>query len=308
MRTTLTLILALISSSHLWAGDKIKSKIDEAIYGDDNRIFVEESGYSRAELFARSTAAKIPTSALKKEFGGLLYSVTGKSLQLNNRVCEDENLAKETVLSTCSAFLVAPDLLLTAGHCIRSEVDCANSSWVFDFKKSLIPGDGVKAYFSPDEVYSCASIVHREYKPSAADGKLDYALIRLNKEVFDRSPLPYRMHGKIEDKASLMMIGYPSGMAATITTDAYIRTNDKEHYFTTNLDSFAGNSGSPVFNESTGIVEGFLVRGEKDFIWDENNQCNRLVKCTMNNCKGEDVIRITSVSELMNFKFNSLGF
>lgn len=307
MRTTLALILLLVSSTNLWAAP-IKSQINEAVYGDDDRVFVEESGHDRAEILARSTAAKIPTAALKNEFNGLLYSVTGRSLQLNNRVCEDEKFANETVLSTCSGFLVGPDLLLTAGHCIRNEADCASSSWIFDFKKSLIPGDGSKAYFTPDEVYSCAKIIHREYKPGAAEGKIDYALIRLNKEVFDRDPLSYRTVGKVEDKASLMMIGYPNGMAAVVTTGAYVRSNDKEYYFTTNLDSFSGNSGSPVFNEATGIVEGFLVRGERDFTWDEKKQCNRLVKCTMGSCKGEDVIRITSIPDLLNYSGNSLGF
>ncbi len=307
MRTTLALILLLLLNSNLWARP-LKSQINAAVYGNDDRVFVEESGDSRAEILARSTAARIPTAALKNEFNGLLYSITGRTLQINNRVCEGEKFASETVLSTCSGFLVGPDLLLTAGHCIRSEAECGASSWIFDFKKSLIPGDGSKAYFTPDQVYSCAKIIHREYKPSAADGKIDYALIRLNKEVFDRDPLAYRTQGKVDDEASLMMIGYPNGLSAVISTGAYVRNNSKEHYFTTNLDSFSGNSGSPVFNEKTGIVEGFLVRGEKDFIWDEETECNHLIKCTMNNCKGEDVMRITSIPDLLNDDGNSLGF
>ena len=37
------------------------------------------------------------------------------------------------------------------------------------------------------------------------------------------------------------------------------------YYFTANLDTYRGNSGSPVFNAITHKVEGVLVRGEQDF-------------------------------------------
>jgi hypothetical protein len=49
----------------------------------------------------------------------------------------------------------------------------------------------------------------------------------------------------------------------------YLRRN----YFTANLDSYAGNSGSPVFNQKTGRVEGILIQGADDFVYNEENQC-----------------------------------
>jgi len=45
------------------------------------------------------------------------------------------------------------------------------------------------------------------------------------------------------------------------------------HYFTANLDVYAGNSGSPVFNRSTGKVEGIVIQGAEDFVYNEKEQC-----------------------------------
>ncbi len=64
----------------------------------------------------------------------------------------------------------------------------------------------------------------------------------------------------------------------------------RDQYFIANLDTYGGNSGSAVFNSSTGEVEGILVRGEVDYIFD--NGCRRSKKCTNDGCRGEDVTRI----------------
>lgn len=214
------------------------------------------------------------------------------------RVCADESFASNPALSLCSGFLVGPNLLVTAGHCIKNENDCANARFVFDYKNDLTVGGGT-AYFLPENVYGCQKIIRREYQGPDSVGKLDFALIKLNRSVHDRLPLRYRKMGKIEDNASLMIIGYPSGLPAIIADNATVRSNLPENYFITNLDSFGGNSGSPVFNVATGEVEGLLVRGEKDYAWDSKAGCNRPIKCAMDNCRGEDVTRITTITELM---------
>ena len=48
--------------------------------------------------------------------------------------------------------------------------------------------------------------------------------------------------------------------------NAEVLKNDGLTWFMANLDSFEGNSGSAVFNELTGEVEGILVRGKPDSI------------------------------------------
>jgi hypothetical protein len=58
-----------------------------------------------------------------------------------------------------------------------------------------------------------------------------------------------------------------------VDTDVYVNDNwgmsrkwaDKGYAFLTNLDTFYGNSGSPVFNLNTLLVEGILVSGDSDY-------------------------------------------
>ena len=71
-------------------------------------------------------------------------------------------------------------------------------------------------------------------------------------------------------------------------------------FFVCNLDTYGGNSGSPVFNSSTHELEGILVRGETDFIVTENG-CRKSNVCPQNDpnfvCRGEDCTRSTEFGD-----------
>ena len=45
-------------------------------------------------------------------------------------MCPDERFAAQPANADCSATLIAPDIMLTAGHCINS---CGDSRFVFDY-------------------------------------------------------------------------------------------------------------------------------------------------------------------------------
>ena len=62
-------------------------------------------------------------------------------------------------------------------------------------------------------------------------------------------------------------------------------------FFVANLDTYGGNSGSPVFNAASYKVEGILVRGENDFV--TNGTCYVSLVCPTTGCRGEDVTRAT---------------
>jgi hypothetical protein len=64
-----------------------------------------------------------------------------------------------------------------------------------------------------------------------------------------------------------------------------------------NTDTYGGNSGSPIFNSTTHVVEGILVRGETDFVW--NGNCRVSNVCTANGCRGEDCTRTTEFENLV---------
>jgi hypothetical protein len=70
-----------------------------------------------------------------------------------------------------------------------------------------------------------------------------------------------------------------------------VRDNTPVPFFAANLDTYGGNSGSPVFNATSGTVEGILVRGENDFV--SNGSCYVSLVCPTTGCRGEDVTRST---------------
>ncbi len=56
-----------------------------------------------------------------------------------------------------------------------------------------------------------------------------------------------------------------------------MRSNRRREFFVANLDTYGGNSGSPVVDARTYVVEGILVRGEDDFV--QNDGCYVSLVC-----------------------------
>ena len=260
---------------------------NKVIYGnDDRRDIVDATNQTYLDL-AKSTAAMISGNRLNTR--GKTVKISGSAL----RLCSDEQFNGQPTAANCSGFLVGPDLLVTAGHCIRSASDCRSYKWVFDFAKTT---SNQTEYSVPKEsVYGCKEIIERSLDNRTSD---DYALIRLDRAVNDRNPLEFRTEGKVSNNANLVVIGHPSGLPTKIADGATVRNNRNGVYFSANLDTYGGNSGSAVFNADTGVVEGILVRGETDYTYDSNRGCRMSYRCQDNGCRGEDVTRITNIKAL----------
>lgn len=268
---------------------------EKVIYGDDNRVDVFESTNPMFVELSRSTAAMISHSDLNLVRSENKYKINGDSLQSSFGVCSTEPYASQIATAMCSGFLVGPDLLVTAGHCIRSQSDCSSYAWVFDYKLDPTAPEAINMKVPATSVYSCAEIIERKLDNRTQD---DFALIRLDRAVTDRSPLSYRKDDSIADNAPLVVIGHPSGLPTKIADGANVRNNTNDRYFVANLDTYGGNSGSAVFDADNGTVEGILVRGENDFV--SRNGCRVSNVCPNTGCRGEDVTRITNIQFLKN--------
>jgi hypothetical protein len=264
--------------------------IPKAIYGRDDRMDVYESSDNLMRELSRSTAAKITNNNLSTSASG--YSLSAQTLKQTGK-CETERFSNQLVAAQCSGFLVGKDLLLTAAHCIHSVVACNSHSWVFDYANS--EEERTSFNFNRDQVYRCTEIIERVYDTAT---KADYALLRLDRPVVGRSPLKYRVAGRPSDDALMTVIGNPLGLPIKITVGADMRDNSNPVYFVTNSDTFNLNSGSAVLDSRTGIVEGILVRGGRDFMTGVN-QCQSSIVYGQNDGRGEDVVRITIVKSLM---------
>lgn len=266
----------------------------KVIYGEDGRKDVFESSNGLHVKLSKSTAAMIPNYKVE-EHNAYEVKLGGSTLEQRG-MCASEKFSQQPTTANCSGFLVSKNLLVTAGHCIKNQSDCSGSSWVFDFKV-----DGSfqsEVIVDKSSVYKCKKIVSQSLDSSS---QMDYALIELDKDVTDREPVSFRTSGKAKVGDELVVIGHPTGLPTKITDGAKIRsTNDV--YFVANLDTYGGNSGSAVFNATTGVVEGILVRGAQDYVYDSAQGCRVSNVLGSDAGRGEDVTLITNIKELADIK------
>lgn len=262
----------------------------KVIYGEDNRVDVFESTNSAYVELAKSTAAMISGSNLKR-LNTDETEINDTTLQ-GRGICSHERFAKQITAANCSGFLVAPNVLVTAGHCIRSEADCRSWKWVFDFKVDY--AEQGKVTVSNNSVYSCKKIISQTLSSVTKD---DYAVIELDRKVTDRQPLKFRKTGKIRTGEPLVVIGHPTGLPTKIADGSNVRSLASK-YFVANLDTYGGNSGSAVFNAKTHEVEGILVRGDTDYVYSSTYGCQVSNVCKNEGCRGEDVTYITNIDAL----------
>ena len=261
---------------------------NKVVYGDDDRVNPADASPMMREL-ALSTAGMFDSYSLKTI--GDQVEISGYTLE-SKGICSTAKFSQQITAAVCSGFLVGEDLLVTAGHCIKYKSDCERYLWVFDFVDN---SNGEKTILvKKSSVYQCKKILSRSLNKWT---KNDFALIRLDRKVTDRAALKVRTEGKIADGQDVTVIGHPTGIPTKVAGGAFVRDNSNSKFFETNLDTFGGNSGSAVFNSETGIVEGILVRGEKDYI--SIGGCDVPNRCSMTECSGEDVTRITNIKKLM---------
>lgn len=285
-------ILIATLSSQAWGDVKIIPKV---IYGVDDRNDIYQSNDNLLKQLSLSTAAQISNNLLIKN--GEIYNLKGETLKATG-VCGSERFANQITSADCSGFLIGPDTLVTAGHCVKTLSDCTENFWVFDYSNFLKEKSSFT--FNKNQLYRCSSIIAHAF---GGANKSDYSVVKLDRIVDGRASLKFQTSGKVDSSASLAVIGHPSGLPAKITSSVDVRDNTNEIFFTVNSDTFSGNSGAAVINTKTGLVEGILVRGDLDYVQAPGESC-RIAKVNQSDGgRGEDVMRINMIPELLNSNF-----
>jgi V8-like Glu-specific endopeptidase len=302
---SLIIFPVLLVISHQ-ASARINLEGSGLIYGNDDRYEVDQ--YTDSEFIekAAAVAMRVPARKLTENTSDptILNFLSRKLKQVIPQLCQTERFIEQPSVGDCSGFLIAPNILVTAGHCASNANECADNNWVFDFKEGTTS-------FKKANVYSCKRILYQKNSYTEKEVK-DYAVIELDRFVAGRTPLSFRKSGIVALETPLVVIGHPLGLPMKISDGARVTPmNDLErertlhswwlrrNYFTTNLDSYGGNSGSPVFNKTTGLVEGILIQGAEDFVFNEETRClesRHLSNASLNSY--EKVMRITKVPGL----------
>ena len=205
------------------------------------------------------------------------------------KLCSAERFFSQPTAAFCTGFLVASDVVVTAGHCVDAS-SISEARFVFGFR--MADQDNAVTSFTKDQVYEASAIIAR--KLDATTGE-DWAVVRLNRAVVGVTPLKFRKSGKIADSENVYVIGYPTGLPCKVSDNATVNQNNDRFVFTSNLDTYGGNSGSPVFNRVTHEVEGILVRGGEDFefVTDVLGGCIRSV--VLSDSKGNEACTRSTV-------------
>jgi len=279
----------------------------KSIYGDDNRLDYFEASPAMRQL-ADSVVSLWPSRQVKLEGGEYKLATIGFGEALN--LCPGEKFREQPIGAFCSGTLVGEDIVMTAGHCITDEAKCADTSFVFGFNIDT-EGGAARTSVQAKDIYGCKRIIKRDLDKQASGffgtgmailnallnkAGPDYALVQLDRKVEGRKPLPVNRDNKLKAGDRIFVIGHPVGLPVKVAGDAGVRDAGKRAFFTTDLDTFGGNSGSAVFNVSTNKIEGILVRGGTDFV-DSPAGCKVQLKSGQNEGKGEAVTKMSMLEK-----------
>ncbi len=232
------------------------------IIGEDDRRD-EFSGDVSEELreIARATAMVIERPNVGEPVDGKI-TLTSERLGDAYQMCPDERFASQPSTGMCSAWLVAPDIMVSNGHCITSQADCEQKSFVFDY---AITEEGGDPNVVPESsVVACEQVLAWD-NSSFCD--VDFAVFKLARPVTDRKPVEVR--GAEEELAAddLVIIGHPFGLPRKYALQGDVIEQGDNGFITTH-DIFGGNSGSAIFDAKSGKVQGIMACGGSNLQWE----------------------------------------
>lgn len=230
---------------------------EASIFGSDDRLNLYEVQDELIREQAPSVVSLVRQSKLK--LSGDHYKVEAKTLTQAMNFCEDSRFSKELMIANCSGALVAPDLILTAAHCVDDKKPEEEYYVVFDYIKNS-PYQRFDR-FSKDQVFKIKEISYADFEFGYGTTWNDIALVRIDKKV-DRKILKVDYDSSYRVGTPLYLIGYPLGISQKVVGgESLLSLNITPNSFRHELDSFSVNSGSPIFDELTGMIIGVHVRG-----------------------------------------------
>ncbi|MBI3553268.1 MAG: trypsin-like peptidase domain-containing protein [Elusimicrobia bacterium] len=293
MKDAARLLAAVLVLGTLEASAQEARFVTAVFYGPEDRRQEPVRSDARVQAWADSTVALFQADAVSLDLFSRRARLASQPVGRRFNLCPDEPFYSQPSGAFCSGALVGPDLILTAGHCFLHN-PCREARFVFGFTL----GEGGRA---PDtvptgEVYACAEVVARRY----VQANNDWALVRLDRPVTGHAPLPIdRSAGGPADGTPLLMIGHPSGLPRKTTGGARVYDASPENYFVSNLDNWAGNSGSPVFDARTGLIEGTFIYDDAGEDFAPRGSCNVSVRCPNDTCVGARATKVSLMAELI---------
>lgn len=261
------------------------------IYGVDDRR--EISANPQLEKLASAVALMVPLNFVSETAGGLQIEM--KSLSDTWGLCSSERFATQKVSAVaCTGFLIAPDILVTAGHCAVNWArvenamtpQCEAFGWLFDDRLDSRNGAAPSLKNVPPERFArCKSVIYanQEVETNLTTQKNTYgediAFIRLDRPMTNRTNLVFAdRSAEAGERVSTM--GHPVGLPLKAVASSLVFDSSPKEYVRAFLDTQGGASGSPVLNSENQVV-GVLVRSfpDADIYTPAGATCGRMNRC-----------------------------
>jgi V8-like Glu-specific endopeptidase len=194
-------------------------------------------------------------------------------------MCKDFEFNYQPMLSNCTGALVAPDVILTAGHCVKIKNFCKKFKWIFDYRYHQgDKGEDINRVRLKDQVFSCARVIKKVHSKIPIYGALfrsDIALVKLDRPVNGRQVLELDFKVQHARSDQVFMVSNPLGLPQKYSEGEITQRLTKAISMTT-LPAMSGSSGGPVFSKDTGSIVGVLVRGRNSSKMDIENKCKTI--------------------------------
>ena len=269
---------------------EVRFSSSEVIYGIDDRFEIDDwDEEGNAKELSRAVL-----SLYRKKNGD-----PAQSNKLPTPLCEEEPFRDQSRDALCTGILVAPDIVLTAGHCLKVNNQCKGLVWKFDYPS---PKSTPSPLLEKEKnFYRCSHVIRpKDYYQNKS---LDFVFVKLTEPVLEREPISLEeglQQVEIEDNEKIFAIGNPSGLPLKVMKGRVTVKSEGEYFFKTNIDSYRGNSGGPIFTSKESRLIGLLLSGEKDFEFDSLRSCYYSKKCLEgeeSGCSGEKAISISKIYE-----------
>lgn len=267
---------------------KYSEKMQKGIYFRDNRRDWFEFTNAAQRRAAMQSVCLIPKNKLVKRADGK-FEIRGRKFIEAKGLCTAERFKDQIVAGFCSGFPVNATTIVTAGHCVKGNSDLTTFYFVLNYRQE----DNItaKTVFEAAEVYNGVNVISRQDDDAT---QMDYAVVTVDHPI----PAEHIASIRITDVAlgePVVVAGYPCGLPVKYADEAKVFHAGNPNMFLADLDTYGGNSGSPVFDANNQVV-GILVQGAKDFHMHRREECRYSNVCSTYgtlDCEGEGISRVS---------------
>ncbi len=264
---------------------------------DDRTDYFASSAMLRG--IGDSVCAFIAADMITDNGDGTFTINPGTLAEQFNPLCAGERFADQPTAANCTATLIAPDILVTAGHCLDEKgVRTAFDTFYFVFDYAVREAGVNPSTFTTNQVYRGTEVLGLVNEENTAN---DWAVVKLDRVVTGRTPVAVRSSGSVTVGESVVAIGFGAGLPMKFSGNATVQ-GLVENGFEADLDIVAGNSGGPIVDATTGMIEGVL---SSDLDVEDYHQAGACFRATV--CPGDAICTegFTSLASVMISQFQS---